>query len=262
MAYSDPSFSFNPSRSDSFDPSSPKKITNESSPIGVKDSVYVPICSNQNNLVKQTYTRQVNEYNNRVGMPIMYQPVKYKFNTHNFIYGEDPTSGFHYARPMKAVISFSSYASFATKWGIMSDADMIIYIPIAHFEQIWGPTQGEIFPLAGDIFYITDEACDRPLGQTPMIWQVTDKEDRLNPVDFMGGHYIWKLTCKRFDYSYEPNAPEERFLDDEAGDTKVFGRLAGGENPADLSIKEYDVDDFAKKEFDNRKTNVYGEYVE
>lgn len=257
MAYSDPNFSFSPERQFSFDPSHQGINGQTQSP----ESRYVPACNDTSNLIRQTYRDQVTEYANTFGQVISYQPVTYNKNTHNFLYGQDPVSKYKYARKMKAIIDFTSYTAFLTKFGLMSDAEITIYIPIDEFERAWGPSSGDTYPLAGDIFYIDDEACDRPLGQSPKVFEVTDKEDSIKPVDYMGGHYVWKLQAKRFDYSYEPNATEEKFLDDGPEDTKEFGRLPGGENPPDVSKKGYDPDEFALKEFDNAESGIYGKYI-
>jgi hypothetical protein len=262
MAYNIP-IPFNPRSNFSFDPSSFKNNTSgNNSPTSVSDNPYNPTCNNQNQTMIENHHQLIRSYANQYGQTISYQPVKYNFNTHNFLYGEDPISGFHYSRKLKAIIDFSAYTSFLTKFGIMSDAEMTIYIPIREFENVWGPSKGTVYPLAGDIFIVDNSACDRPLGQTPMCWQVTDKDDNLKPVDYMGRHFYWKLVCKRFDYSYEPNATPERFLDDETSDSHPYGRLPGGDNPTELGGKEYDVDDFSRSEFDNSKhDSTYGQYL-
>lgn len=265
MAYNTPpAFSFNPRSSFSFDPTGGYKnnASGNSSPVGIGDNPYVPTCDNVQQTIINNHHEQVMNYVRQYGQTISYQPVKYNFNTHNFLYGEDPVSGYHYSRKMKAIVNLSSYSSFLTKFGIMSDSDMTIYVPIKEFERVWGPSSGVTYPLAGDIFIVDNSACDRPLGQTPMCWEVTDKEDKINPVDFMGRHFYWRLVCKRFDYSYEPNVKPERYLDDESSDSHPYGRLPGGENPPEMSGKEYDVDDFAKKEFDNSENgSTYGKYL-
>jgi hypothetical protein len=249
--------SFNPSKSFSFNPIG----NNNNSAVPVTNNLYVPTCGNNN--IETVHKQQYQEYVQNFGQTISYQPVKYNFNTANFLYGEDPTSGYFYSRKMKAIIDFSAYTSFLTKFGIMSDADLTIYIPISEFSRAWGSPQGETYPLAGDIFMIDDSACNRPLAQSPFVFEVTCKDDTIKPVDFMGKFYVWKLTCKRFDYSYEPNAPVERFLSENSGDTKEYGRLPGGENPPDLSTKEYDVDDFARTEFQlpSEQQSAYGTYL-
>lgn len=261
MAYSETfGFSFAPTRSNPFDPSNPKNTSSQPNPYGVDPNPYVPSCSNNATLEKINHGKQYMEIVKNYGQRIAYQPVAYSMNTHNFLYGEDPTSGYHYARYMKAIVDFSSYNTFMTKFGIMSDADIIIYVPIAHFEEVWGTT----LPLAGDIFYIVDSACDRPYRQSPMVFEVTEKHDSINPVDYMGGHYVWKLTARRYDYSYEPRAAEEHHLGGPE-DSGAAGRLEGGENPPDEYKKDYPQtnDETAKEDFDNSIAgdSVYGKYL-
>lgn len=254
MSYDLTGFKFNPTSTFSFAPSLGPRTQ------GINDNPYMPDCGTS--AVKEGYHDQVEEYANQFGMTITYWPKRYQFSTHNFIYGEDTTSGFYNARKMKAIINFTAYQSMLSKFGYMSIPEINIMIPIRQFEKVWGPSNGKTFPLADDIFLIDNSACDRPLRQTPMVFSVTEKEDKVGTVDFLGGHYVWKLTAKRFDYSYEPNAPEERFLDQESSDSTPFGRLAGGKNPPDLSDKTDDVDRFTKANFDNSKTSSgYGKYL-
>ena len=249
MAYSKPGFTFNPSNNSSFDPSSPTNSSKETNPFGIEANPYVPTCDSQTSLAKQVHMDQYNHYVKNYGQRIAYQSTRYNMNTHNFLYGEDPTSGYHYARYMKAIIDFASYTTFLTKFGTMSNSDIVIYIPITHFQEIWGT---EVNPMKGDIFFIVDSACDRPLKQTPMVFEVTEKHDSINAVDFMGGHYVWKLDANRFDMSHEPNATEEAFL--------------GGVNDS-KDTEEYEkpytqnVDDAAKEDFDNKESSVYGKFL-
>ena len=253
---------FNPVRDVSFNPIG-QHSSKPASPFSMTENPFIPSCGDQNSLLKQTHHDLMNSYVNTFGQPIIYQPIKYKSNTHNFLYGDDPTSGFHFARKLKAVINFASFTTFLTKFGIMSDEEMTIFIPIQLFQQVWGaPNMGAIYPLAGDLFLIPDAACDRPLGQTPMVFEVTEKEDKEAAVDYMGGHYTWKITAKRFQYSYEPNAPKERFSDETPSDTDSFGRMPDGDNPPDLTENPNNVDDFAKGEFNipEENSSVYGRY--
>lgn len=247
-------FTFNPQpKSFSFDPTVSKTV-------GVSDSLYIPKCG-ETSEVREMYHKQVAEYANNFGMTISYWPRQYDGKKANPLYGEDLISGFYNARKIKAVVDFKQYSAFLTKYGYMSDEELTIYIPIREFEKVWGPSYGEIFPTADDLFMVDDSACDRPLGQSPMIFTVSEKDDKINPVDFLAGHYVWKINAKRYDYSYEKNAPEERFLDQDTSDNSPFGRLAGGDNPPDLSDKHEEIDEFVKKNFDNKKIrSVYGDY--
>jgi hypothetical protein len=258
VAYDIQGFNFNPVNKEfSFNP------VNSVVRQGVQDSAYIPKCG-VSSAAKEAYHKYAAEYANQFGMTIRYQPIKYNFNTHNFIYGEDH-SGFNYERRMKAVINFQEYSAFLTKYGFQSSEKMTIYIPIRHFEEIWGKTDVGTYPLAGDIFIIEDSACDRPLRQDPLIWQVNEKFDLMNSTtDFLAGHYVWKLDCTRFNYSYEKGVVPEKYLDNTPSDTEQFGRLEGGENPAELSPKSDAVDEFTKQNFDSTvtsHTSVYGKYL-
>lgn len=264
MGYSDPNFSFNPTKSFGFDPSNSKTNTGGSStPLAVTDNLFIPPCSDTNNSAVENQHNQMINYANNFGMTVTYWPKKYQLNTQNFLYGEDVVSGFYNARKMKALINFTNYTTFMSKFGMMSDSDIEIQIPIRSFEATWGPSTGIIYPLAGDLFLIDDTACNRPLRQTPMVFEVTDKQDHINPVDFMARHYVWKLTAKRFDYSYEPNSPIEIKPDGHAGDSGNFGRQEGGANPADINIVNNDVNKFAKDEFElpTKDQSQYGNYL-
>lgn len=260
MAYNIQGFNFNPSPIKEFSFNPVNSIVRS----GIQDSAYIPKC-NKSSAAKEAYHKYAMEYANQFGMTIRYQPVRYNFNTHNFIYGEDTTSGYSYARRMKAVINFQEYSAFLSKYGFQSSEKMTIYVPIRHFEEIWGKTDVGTFPLAGDIFTIEDSVCDRALHQSPITWIVNDKTDIVNnTVDFLAGHYIWKLECTRFSYSFEPGVTPEKFLDEESRDTEEHGRLEGGENNIELSPKTDGVDEFTKANFDNSKSNnasTYGKYL-
>lgn len=257
MSYNIEGFNFNPSKDFAFNPSNSIVKT------GIQESSYIPKCG-QKSEMKEVYHKYAMEYANQFGMTIRYQPIKYNFNTHNFIYGEDH-SGYHFERRMKAVVDFKQYSAFLTKFGFQSSEQLTIFIPIRHFEEVWGKTDAGTYPLAGDIFTIEDSACDRALHQSPICWIVNDKTDVVNnTVDFLAGHYVWKLECTRFNYSFEPGVTPERFLDEESRDTEEHGRLPGGENPPEMSPKTDGVDEFTKSNFDSTQTNntsTYGKYL-
>jgi hypothetical protein len=247
-------FTFAPTKSFTFNPQV------NSLGISKDQSVYIPKCG-QPSLAKDAHRKMQETFADQFGMTITYWPKKFQVDKAHFLYGDDTVSGFHNARKLKAVINFASYSAFLTKFGYMSDEELTIFIPIKEFERVWGPSTGKIFPLADDIFLIDDSACERALQQSPPVYVVSDKTDVVNPVDYLAGNYTWKITAKRFDYSYEKNAPEEKFLDSGSGDVSQFGRLPGGENPPDLSDKHEDIDTYTKENFDNTKTSkVYGYY--
>jgi hypothetical protein len=255
MAYDVP-FLFNPKKHSSFD--TKDKNADLNSEIGISDNPYVPRCNDNNSLVKDNYRGMVENYAQNYGMTISYWSTGYDPDNDNSLYGENPTAKYRGPRKLKAVIDLQSYTTFLTKFGIMSDLDIIIYIPIRAFQNVWG----SVVPLAGDLFQIDDASCDRPMKQSPMVFEITEKHDTINPADFMGGHYIWKITAKRYDNSYEPGAPQEKFLGGPV-DTDFYGKVESSIDPEPTVIDEHathNVDADAKEDFDNPNSSVYGKY--
>lgn len=249
MAYDVPGFSFDPSLSN--------KANGLNDPgIGVNQNPYVPECDSSLN-IRSNYQAMTQSYAQSFGQRISYWSTGYNINNHNSIYGEDPTAKYRGPRKIKAIIDFTSYNTFITRFGIMSDLDIVIYIPIAAFREVWG----NVYPLAGDLFSIDNSACDRPLKQSPIVFEVTEKHDSMNTVDFMGGHYIWKITARRYDNSYEPGAPSERFLGGptEGGD---YGKTESTiDNPIVIPAPyPQNVDELAKDDFNSPDTSIYGTF--
>jgi hypothetical protein len=255
MAYNVP-FVFNPTRQVNFNTESKKADLN--SDIGVENNPYVPTCNDNISLIKENYRGMTDNYTQNYGMTISYWSTGYDTEEDNSLYGENPTAKYRGPRKLKAVIDFQSYTTFLTKFGIMSDLDIVIYIPIKAFKAVWG----SVIPLAGDLFQIDDSACDRPLNQSPIVFEITEKHDSINPADFMGGHYVWKITAKRYDNSYEPGAPQEKFLGGPV-DTDSYGKIETSIDPAPSIVDgpgTHDVDADAREDFDNPNDSVYGKY--
>jgi len=256
MAYNVP-FDFNPKNQFSFDPSKRTITDLGETGLDVQQNNYVPVCEDPTSLIKSNH-RQLNEnYAQNYGMTISYWSTGYSTEDDNNIYGENPTAKYRGPRQLKAIIDFQSYSSFLTKFGIMSDLEIVIYVPIKSFQRIWG----QVYPLAGDLFTIDDSSCDRPLDQSPIVFEITEKHDSINPADFMGGHYVWKIQAKRFDNSYEPNAPEEKFLGGPV-DSDEYGKIESDIEETDITNDEgtSNVDAEAKEDFDTPNDSIYGKY--
>lgn len=250
MAYNVP-FNFNPRST------IPPNYDLSETGIPIEKSPYVSPCGDSSNLVKSNYRGMVENYADNYGMPISYWSTGFSIDNSNKLYGEDPTSRYRGPRKLKAIIDFQSYNTFLTKYGIMSDLDIQIYIPIKAFREVWG----NVYPLAGDLFLIDDSACDRPLGQSPMVFEVTEKSDNIKPADFMGGHYVWRITAKRMDNSYEPGAPEETHTGNPV-DQDLYGKTESTIDNTNIIQDEStnNIDETAKEDFDNPNDSVYGKY--
>lgn len=225
--------------------------------IPITSNPYVSPCGDKASIIKNNYRGMVENYADNYGMAVSYWSTGFNIDDSNRLYGENPTAKFRGPRKMKAIIDFQSYNTFLTKWGIMSDLSIQIFIPIKAFRQVWA----NVLPLAGDLFIIDDSSCDRPFGQSPMVFEVTEKDDKIKPADFMGGHYVWKLTAKRMDYSYEPDAPEENFIR-MAVDQDLYGKTESTIDETNITQDEStnDIDEAAKKDFYTPNDSVYGKY--
>lgn len=147
-----------------------------------------------------------NDLNKQYGLNVKYYKNGYDLEEHDNIYGEHVTSEFSAPKTIRVLPNLENQNTILTQYGIITDMDIQFYIPIDEFNSVWG--DGAI-PNRGDLIELLDDACDRPEGQAPKIFQVTSKRDSANPADPFAGHYVWYLDAKRFDYSYEYNAPDE-----------------------------------------------------
>lgn len=98
------------------------------------------------------------------------------------------------------------------------------------------------------------------------VFEITERRDEnlTMQINQLGGHYIWILHAKRFDYSYQPNAPREPGSD-QVSDETLYGKLSGGTNyPEKDKTYTDNTDDAAENNWSYIKrgnnTNVYGGY--
>jgi hypothetical protein len=128
-------------------------------------------------------------------------------------------------------------------------------------------------PKADDGFVLTPFGCDRPANRNAKTFVVTEVIDEdgstINP---LAGHYIWKVTAKRYDYSFEAGFP------DEDNNVQVYDNSFSGVLSSSITLldqlsttqlssnpKSYpmDVDEIVKTQiFDNsvNNTSIYGQY--
>jgi hypothetical protein len=121
-----------------------------------------------------------------------------------------------------------------SKFGIMADCDMTCVIHISSFQGTFGHYRE---PKAGDLIELKEYGGtgDRPGGRGAPVYEITERDDQnlqFNANALMG-HYIWIMKCKRWEYSYEPGAPQEP-LNVQFNDDEEYGREDGGSNPEDL----------------------------
>jgi hypothetical protein len=186
---------------------------------------------NNNANERENYSKWWKEQIEHYGTSVTYFTHGYSLTSHNFVYGEDPTSTFIKTADVVLLTDITNDALMLSKFGIMADCDMTAVVHISSFYEKFGCGRE---PKAGDLIQLTEYGADRPGGRSAPIYEVTERDDEYLPMtNSLIGHYVWYMKCKRYEYSYEPgigDAPNNKQISD-GGD---YGRLPGGDNPEEL----------------------------
>lgn len=241
---------FSPNTSNStFNPKNPESRGEES----IYESPFSCIKTEDRERVR-TYWEDMN---NKYGHTIKYWAHGYDLKEHDALYGEHTTSKFKGPRSLKALINLETHNTILTQFGIMTDNDIQFYIPISEFERVWGKDN---VPNRGDLIEIPLESCDRPERQSPKIFEITNKRDSVNPIDPFAGHYVWFIEAKRFDYSYEPNAPDEGVVP--ISNSKFVGIIKGEQEKSEpLPYGPSSDEEAAEDLYNKSNSGKYGNYI-
>jgi hypothetical protein len=164
--------------------------------------------------------------------------------------GEHNSAG--YARPVEVlmVLEIKDTPSWVSGLGIENDDTVTAWLHIRSFKERIYPILDEpndsrngdyktiysktpwltnsylkkIQPKPKDCFQILTIGCDREWDRGAKIWEITNVEDeliseKLNPAM---GHYVWKITAKRYRYSFEYGMSK---LDDVSKDNPLLGNM-------------------------------------
>jgi hypothetical protein len=98
------------------------------------------------------------------------------------------------------------------------------------------------------------------------LYEITERRDENIPgqINPLLGHYVWYITCKRYDASYEPKAPREQGSE-QVSDSTLYGKLSGGTlTPEPAKKYPQNAHDEAEKSWNynntGNKDSVYGSY--
>lgn len=128
----------------------------------------------------------------------------------------------------------------------------------------------QVQPKPGDVFTLHEYAKGRPAPRGSKHFEVTEVLDQdINRTNPLGGHYVWIIKAKRFEYSFEPGLSPEK-ASDQVFDSSKNGILSGGSQTPSADKKyqqQYphkDINEVSKKQiFDmpkNNPTDIYGGY--
>jgi hypothetical protein len=124
-----------------------------------------------------------------------------------------------------------------------------------------------IEPKSDDLMEITALGCDRPGNRGAKIFRITEVldqsvQDGINP---MMGHYVYRITAKRYETSYETNSPQE-LGNDQVYDNTFSGKLSSVLFPSLTSVEkvyDFNIDTISQEtvyDMDNTDNNIYGDY--
>jgi hypothetical protein len=165
------------------------------------------------------------------GYPVLYYPYLFELDKAEHLYGEHSAAG--YGRPFKtyAYMTIEDTPSWFSMQGIDTDETATIWIHIGFWresiKEILLENKEEyrdyhkiynlnyiqendivhaIEPKVKDLIQLTTFGADREFDRGNKIFEITSREDELfseKDMNIAMGHYVWKVTAKRYRYSHE-----------------------------------------------------------
>lgn len=186
-----------------------------------------------------TYDNQIQSYIAENGLPCWFYPYLFQEEKMEEFTGEHNGAGYGKPFELLIVLEIKDTPSWVSGLGIENDDTVTGWIHIRNFkEKIYpilensedtrfqdynsiyvrnpwqviknDPTRTDVYmkkiqPKPKDCFQILTIGCDREWDRGAKIWEITNVEDELISEKFNPamGHYVWKITAKRYRYSFE-----------------------------------------------------------
>jgi hypothetical protein len=182
---------------------------------------------------------------NILGQDVIYYSNLSSLSGYSVLYGEHPGAGYSNGVGMTLLLNISNDSYLLSKFGMVADSDMNCVIHPKQFTNAFGLSAE---PKMGDLIKLSEFGSDRlnfP-KRGPTVYEVSEVVDEFQ-INALGGHYVYFLKCKRYDYSNEPNSPGAGQGNTPINDNDKLDVIA------DLNFN-YPVDNPCSN------TNVYGEY--
>lgn len=204
---------------------------------------------------RENYSKWWKELIEHYGTSVSYYTHGYSLSSHNFLYGEDPTSRFIKVNNVILLTDITNDSLMLSKFGIMADCDMTCVAHISSFYDKFG--QG-FEPKAGDLIQLTEFASDRPGNRAAPIYEITERDDEYLPMtNPLIGHYVWYIKCKRFEYSYEPGVDMSP-VNIQINDDGQYGTIEG-ETIEVVQPYLQTIEETANTIFDTSQLDIIGE---
>ena len=197
-----------------------------------------------------TFDNQMASYVAETGQPCWFYPYLFQEEKMEELTGEHNSAG--YGRPFELliVLEIKDSPSWVSQLGIENDATVTGWIHIRSFKDKIKPIlnnqddsryvdYGSIYclnpwehnaymkkiqPKPKDCFQVLTSACDREWDRGANIWEITNVEEQIwsEKLNLSQGHYVWKITAKRYRYSFEYGMSK---LDEVSSDNPMLGEM-------------------------------------
>lgn len=247
-------------------------------PVNIFAGVYNPHCGGfadpskfkaEKGIMGSAFQELINNY----GVEANYYVNGFNLSAMNLLYGEHPTQIYSDPFVIKVYLELEESVSLS-QFGMSSEDELTAYIAIKDFTTVFSQSASifsvngqRIEPKSDDLIEVTALGCDRPGDRGPKIFRVTEAldqsvQDGINPIM---GHYVWRLKAKRYEASYETNAPMEdgndQVYDNEfsgKAESTLFATLSTGNK-----VYPFDIDVISRDtvyNMDNTRNDIYGDY--
>ena len=202
-----------------------------------------------------TFDNQIRSYIAETGLPCWYYPYLFEEEKMEEFTGEHNSAG--YGRPFELliVLEIKDTPSWVSGLGIENDETVTAWIHIRTFKDkirnVLGNQEDsrfidynsiyclnpfehnaytkKIMPKPKDCFQVLTSGCDREFDAGARIWEITNVEDEIwsEKFNLSQGHYVWKITAKRYRYSFEHGMSR---LDEKSSDNPMLGDMGESGN--------------------------------
>ena len=237
----------------------------------------IPACGqfvNPENLQAEqlVYDQAYNDLINNYGISISYYINTFNLSAANLLYGEEPTKSFQGPLDMQMYIELDENSLALSKFGFDASDDFTGFVHIDTFTTAASSfydyaSVGQIVePKSGDLVVIGILSCDRPNGKGAKVYEITERrDDDISSINPILGHYVYRLRAKRYEYSFEPNAPVEA-LNDQVFENSFSGVLSTnipGTSASPDKSYTWDVNEDSQTnvfDMDDNDDSIYGDY--
>lgn len=236
------------------------------------------------------YDQAYRDLINGLGVEVYYYLNTFNLSGADLLYGEYPTSVYYGPIQMRMYLELTDNAIQLSKFGYDSSDEFTGYVHINTFKEnisaaefyvldregnfitiedalgVYALNNLDLEPRSGDLVKVTALGCDRPNGRGPKVYEITERMDQdIATINPLLGHYVYRLRGKRYEYSFEPGAPQE------LGNNQVYENSFSGvlstnipeSNVSEAKSYPGDIDGESKTkvlDMSVNNTDIYGTY--